>query len=402
MTRLRKYAAVLFGCAFLVACGEPEDHATEKGSHGGRILRDGGFAIEVTIFEEGTSPEFRLYPYQGGKPLSPQQVKAAITLVRLGGRVDHVGFEARQGYLRGTAIVREPHSFDVELRAIHEGRSYRWTYESHEGRTQIDESAAKAGGIATEKAGPATLAETISLSGRIELQPQGRSEVRAWYPGRILSLSKEIGDRVTRGEPLARVESSESLQAYTVPVPMTGVVMERRANVGDVSGSEPLYVIADVTKVHAEFFAYPSDAERLRPGQPISIRGLTGTRQTDAAITAMLPAAHAATQTIIAHVDLPNGNAEWRPGMGVEGLVTIAQVSVALAVRTQAIQKLGAYDVVFVKVGNVYEARPLELGRRTPEWTEVLEGLSPGAVYVSRNAFLVRADIEKSGTAHEH
>ena len=33
---------------------------------------------------------------------------------------------------------------------------------------------------------------------------------------------------------------------------------------------------------------------------------------------------------------------------------------------------------------------------------KVLGGLSPGEVYVTDNAFLIRADIEKSGASHDH
>lgn len=44
----------------------------------------------------------------------------------------------------------------------------------------------------------------------------------------------------------------------------------------------------------------------------------------------------------------------------------------------------------------------LELGRRTPEWTEVLGGLEPGTEYVVDGAFLIRADIDKSGASHDH
>lgn len=44
----------------------------------------------------------------------------------------------------------------------------------------------------------------------------------------------------------------------------------------------------------------------------------------------------------------------------------------------------------------------LELGRQSPEWTEVLGGLKPGEAYVSENAFLIRADVEKSGASHDH
>ena len=52
--------------------------------------------------------------------------------------------------------------------------------------------------------------------------------------------------------------------------------------------------------------------------------------------------------------------------------------------------------------GDAYEVRMLQIGRQTPEWTEVLSGLKPGAEYVVDGAFLIRADIEKSGASHDH
>jgi cobalt-zinc-cadmium efflux system membrane fusion protein len=33
---------------------------------------------------------------------------------------------------------------------------------------------------------------------------------------------------------------------------------------------------------------------------------------------------------------------------------------------------------------------------------EILEGLSPGARFVTGNSYLVKADIEKSGASHDH
>jgi len=46
--------------------------------------------------------------------------------------------------------------------------------------------------------------------------------------------------------------------------------------------------------------------------------------------------------------------------------------------------------------------RMLDLGRRTDEWTEVLGGIEPGTTYVVDGAFLIRADIDKSGASHDH
>jgi cobalt-zinc-cadmium efflux system membrane fusion protein len=215
-------------------------------------------------------------------------------------------------------------------------------------------------------------------------------------------MTKAIGERVSRGETLARVTSSESLQTYSIPSPISGVVMARNANVGDVSAASPIYVIADARQVHAEFYVYPRDAERLRAGQAITVRDLSGDHSVRATIESILPSADMMTQTIVAHVDLPNADGAWRPGQAVEGAAVVASTSAPLAVRTRALQRFRDFRVVFAQVGETYEVRMLELGRQTPEWTEVLGGLDPGTTYVTDNAFLIRSDIEKSGASHDH
>ncbi len=179
--------------------------------------------------------------------------------------------------------------------------------------------------------------------------------------------------------------------------------MERNSNVGDVAGEAAIYVIADATKLHAEFFVYPRDAERLRAGQPITVRNLSGATSAKLTIETVLPTADMLTQTVIAHVELPNADsATWRPGQAVEGEAVVGAHSAPLAVRTQALQRFRDFTVVFARIEDTYEVRMLELGRRSPEWTEVLGGLEPGEVYVSENAYLIRADVEKSGASHDH
>jgi cobalt-zinc-cadmium efflux system membrane fusion protein len=207
---------------------------------------------------------------------------------------------------------------------------------------------------------------------------------------------------VERGELLARVVSNESLQTYDIPAPIGGVVMARNANVGDVAGATPLYLIADAREVHAEFYVYPRDAARLSVGLPVEIHSLDGETVAQDTIEAILPTADMLTQTIVAHVDLPNPDLLWRPGQAVSGEVVVGRHEAPLAVRTRALQRFRDFTVVYARVGETYEVRMLELGRQTPEWTEVLRGLEPGAEYVTDNAFLIRADVEKSGASHDH
>ena len=87
------------------------------GPRGGRLVVDDGFALEVTIFESGIPPEFRLWASHDGVPVDPNEVDVRIILERLGGGQDEIHFEPRQGYLKGDAVVYEPHSFIVNVEA---------------------------------------------------------------------------------------------------------------------------------------------------------------------------------------------------------------------------------------------------------------------------------------------
>lgn len=413
LVTLALVAVLAVGAVFILRSPKEKPHAEgahgaaaadfERGPHRGRMLRDGDFAIEVTIFEDGVDPEFHVYAYRNDKPVAPRDVRLTIELTRLGGKVDRFGFTPVEDYLRGGGVVTEPHSFDVLVRAVENGRTHEWRYASYEGRTVITADAARQGGVKTGIAGPATIDELIQLSGRVEVTPEGRSEVRAVYPGRILSMRAELGQTVRKGQVIARVESSYSLQAYNITAPISGMIVEKNANVGGVAGEAPLFVIADPTNLHAEFFVYPRDAERIRPGQRVQVRSLSGDAVISATVEAVIPTADLASQTLVAHVAIPPAMASrFRPGLGVEGSVAVTSQPVALAVRTSGLQPFRDFTVVYARVGETYEVRMLELGRRTPEWTEVLGGLEPGTEYVTDGAFLIRADIDKSGASHDH
>ncbi|MBX9706390.1 MAG: efflux RND transporter periplasmic adaptor subunit [Caulobacteraceae bacterium] len=410
---IRAAAAALFLAGFVgvASCSdapstekaEAEAGEYERGPHNGRLLRDGDFALEITLYEEGPEPLFRLYPYLKDKPLDPRQVQASIVLTRLGPKVDRFTFTAENDYLASPGVVFEPHSFDVAVSATRGGERSAWTYASYEGRTTISADAARTGGVTVERVGPATLGETLPLTGRVEITPEGQADVHARYPGRVMALNVQLGTRVSRGQVIARVESSESLQTYPITAPVSGIIVEKNVNVGSITGGgEPMLRIGDPTRLHAEFLLYPRDAERVRAGQRVTVKSLAGHYTFNGAIEAVLPSTDLTSQVMIAHVDLPYQGGVWRPGLGVSGEVQVGAGEVPLAVRTRALQPFRDFTVVYARFGTTYEVRMLELGRRTPEWTEVLSGIDPGVDYVVDGAFLIRADVEKSGASHDH
>ena len=375
----------------------------ERGPHRGRMLRDGDFALEITIFEDGVPPEFHVYPYVSGKPVPPSDVNLAVELGRLGNRTDKIAFTAQDDYLKGSQTVVEPHSFDVRVRAERGGKTSEWSYASYEGRTQISAKAAEAAGLKVEKAGPAAIEDVIDLSGVISLNEDRNAKVGGRFPGIIRSINKTVGQSVRTGEVLATLDRNITLQDYTVVSPIDGVVVARTANIGSTAAPDTvLFEVADLSTVWAELHLFGRDRERVKVGQPVIVESHDKMTRAEGKVAYVTPVAEAASQALVIRVVLDNKGSQWFPGSFVRGLLTVSERKVPVAVKTSGLQRFRDFTVVYIRVEDTYEVRMLQLGRQTPEWTEVLGGLQPGDEYVSDNAFLIRADVEKSGAAHDH
>lgn len=387
-----------------MAAGENErgGHGEEKGPHNGRLLRDGDFSLELAIIENGAPPKFHVYVYEDDKPISPARVQLSIALTRLDGEVNRFNFKPEKDYLAGDGVVSEPHSFDIMVKASFDGKTYKWEFPSYEGRTELSEKAALDSGVKTERAEPGTIREFVRLTGRITLNRNTTAKVRARFPGIVKSVKVNWGEKVKKGQLLAIVESNQSLRSYNITAPVNGIILTRNTNVGDMAGDNPLFIIADLSDVWAEFHIFPRDLGKVKEGQLVRVHTLEGGNEALAHISMMLPTADPLSQTVIAIVTIPNEEVSWRPGMIVQGNVMVSEREVPLRVRTSALQRFRDFTVVFAKFGNTYEARMLELGDKDGEWVEVKGGLKPGTEYVMENSFLIKADIEKSGASHDH
>jgi membrane fusion protein, heavy metal efflux system len=374
----------------------------KRGPNRGRLLQKDGFDIEVTIFEDGVPPQFRVFAYKDGEPLDPSKVQLTIELSRLDGEVNTFKFIPKNAALMGDATVEEPHSFDVKVKAVYNSKQYEWVFASYEGRTTITEEAAKDSDLKIEEAGPATVRETIALIGRVALNPKTTASVKARFPGVIRTVKKSLGETVTAGEVLATVESNESLQVYALKSPIAGVVLNRNANTGEAAADAPLFTVADLSNVWAEFHVFQRDLEKVKIGQQVIVRGVEGKIESFGNIVSLLPITETSSQTVVARVTIDNTHGYWRSGMTVRGDVVVNEREVPLAVKASGLQRFRDFTVVFAQVGNTYEVRMLELGANDGEWVEVLDGIKLGTRYVSENSFLIRADIEKSGASHDH
>lgn len=416
---LRPLIGALALSLLLVACGGKDDHAeaghghegeepgaeeAARGEHGGRLLTQDGVTVELAIAESGTPPTWQAWLYRDGKPLPATAGTVEVRLVRLGGvRETHTLVPQADGSLLAKSVVGEPHSFDVEVIARVDGKDLRWTDDSYEGRTTIARKIAEDSGIRVAPAQPGVIADEHEVQGLLTPVEGRVANIAARFPGPIRRLAVNVGDRVRAGQTLATVESNLSLTTYTVTTPISGVVLARNATVGGVAGEgATLFEVADLSSLWVDLHIFGADAQHIVPGVPVTVTRLSDGVTAQTTLERVLPGTATASQSTVARATLANADGLWRPGSAVKARITVEQQPAALVVPVAALQTFRAWTVVFVRVGETYEIRPIELGKRDAERIEVLSGLKAGDQVVVEQSYLVKADIEKSGASHDH
>tara|TARA_R110001583_G_scaffold26092_4_gene94211 strand:+ start:29440 stop:30693 length:1254 start_codon:yes stop_codon:yes gene_type:complete len=379
-----------------IAAAEPE-----KGPNRGRLLKKDNFAIELSIFETGVPPEFRVWATADGKTINPSMVDINVKLNRLGDVIDDINFFQEGQYLRGDMVIYEPHSFIVSLTAKYQGKTYSWQYDNFEGRTRIDEKIAEAMEIATNVVGPSTFHETIEVFGHLTLPSDATNNVYARFDGLVKKVHVKLGDTIKQGQLLLTVESNESLQSYQVLSPKKGIVSAVNVTSGEQSRGRILLTVTNDETLVAELAVFPLDLAKVNIGAKValSINGIEEKRtgKIDSRVLKVRD-----DQAKLFRVLVNNSDSLLSEGSFTTAQIEIDSYDVAMAVKRNALQSFRDFTVVYAKVGNEYEVRMLDLGRIVGDEIEVLGGISVGTEYVTENSYILKADVEKSGASHDH
>lgn len=252
-----------------------------------------------------------------------------------------------------------------------------------------------AAGIELATIGPARIRETLPLYGVITPNAEHVREVAARFPGVVVSVKRQVGDPVQRGEVLATVESNESLQTYSITAPLNGVVTARHANPGEQTGDKALFTVADLSTVWVELSLFPRDVAKVRTGQIVRVGSPDTGASAEGRLVYIAPFGQTANQTLVARVLLDNPERRWAPGLYLTAEVTLAETLVPVAVRNEAVQNLEGRDVVFVQDDRGFSPHPVQIGRSDGEHSELLSGPGAGERYAAKNSFILKAELGK-------
>lgn len=140
----------------------------------------------------------------------------------------------------------------------------------------ISDSQIAASGISVSTAQAGTLAQTITLYGKTVIAAENQSLVQARFSGLITQLNVSVGDTVTAGQVIAEVESNSSFKRYAVKAPISGQVVARHANAGELTQATGLVSIVNEQQLWAELQAFPGQFSQLSQGQSVRLTSQDG------------------------------------------------------------------------------------------------------------------------------
>lgn len=214
-----------------------------------------------------------------------------------------------------------------------------------------------------------------------------------------LKLWKLSDKQIDQIEKDARVKENFSIYAN-----VSGVVSAISVEEGDyVKTGMPLLKIANLSTVWAVFDAYENQVALFEEGQKIEIftRSYPNERF-EATVSFVDPVLNNNTRTLRVRAELKNKERLLKPGMFVQGEVSVANKNLkkSISVPESAVLWTGERSLVYVKTKPdepVFEMRAVVLGNLVNGFYSIIAGLESGEVIVSKGTFTVDAAAQLQG-----
>jgi cobalt-zinc-cadmium efflux system membrane fusion protein len=195
--------------------------------------------------------------------------------------------------------------------------------------------------------------------------------------------------------------------ANLIPVraPFASVVLSADAVAGEAAEpGRPLFVIADARRVWVTLHVRAADAGRVAVGQAVRFRTDGSADEFGGKVEWIGRAADEATRTVPVRAALPNDAGRLRAGTLGQGRVVLRQEAKAVLVPHDAVQVFRGNPVVFVRDPNylkpsgpkAFRARPVRVGTRDTENTEVVAGLAADEVVATKGSGLLLDELTRA------
>ena len=247
----------------------------------------------------------------------------------------------------------------------------------------------------------ARLDDAIERADLAEAQAMSQEAVSALERGQRLRASNNIAEatlvelRAAAGAAQARVDrAAQRLEDRVVTAPFDGVVGIRRVDLGArVDNDTVLTTLDDRSEMTVEFSLPETFYGQVAPGLPVTARSTSfPDRGFDGAIATVDTRIDVTSRSFRVRATLPNPDLLLPAGLFVLVDVTLDERE-AVVIPEEAVGTEAGRAVVYIAAGERAERRIVELGQRMLGKVEVVAGIEPGELVVSRGLQRMRDGI---------
>jgi len=240
----------------------------------------------------------------------------------------------------------------------------------------------------------------ISLGLPVDLNRwQGLSDVELQTNVKFLGLPSGI---VSQLDP-----NSTTASLLPILAPFNGVVIGRDLAIGEaVTPTQSYFEIADVSRMWIVLDVREQDADELELGQKVVFT--SGKATVTSSLTWMSTAVDEKTRRVEVRCETenpeltnsagePSGSRLLRANLFGMGSIHVRDNPSATTVPNKAVQWYGQSHVIFVQLDDQnVEARPVQTGIVSGQFTEIVEGLSGGEQVVVEGSHILKAELQRS------
>ncbi|MBI0398130.1 efflux RND transporter periplasmic adaptor subunit [Cyclobacterium marinum] len=201
------------------------------------------------------------------------------------------------------------------------------------------------------------------------------------------------------------LESGTPSDEFPITADISGYVLSKNVNVGDyIKRGEPIYEIANLSRVWVLFDVYESDMPWINKGDQVqyTVQSLPG-QTFESKISFLDPVINPKTRVAKARVEVPNKDNQLKPEMFASGTVeaTLPKRSNNVIVPKTAVMWTGKRSVVYVKntsgSGVSFMMRDVTLGPGLGDSFIVESGLEEGEEIAVNGTFSIDAAAQLAG-----
>ncbi len=239
----------------------------------------------------------------------------------------------------------------------------------------------------------------LAIANRERMRDAGFAEARSAADALVESSERKLQlFGMSSGQIAALRRTGRPFFTTTISSPVSGVVVEKFVVPQQyLQAGQPLFSVADLSKVWVEADVYEKDLHRVEVGQPVAISSPAYPGASwNGRVAFIEPLVSGETRSNRVRVELENRDLRFKPGMFVRvSFASPENRGSALMVPQTALVDRGVDQFVWVQTaGGGFEPRQVRAGGRSGDRVAILGGLRAGERVVVQGGFLLDSEAQ--------